>query len=52
MFDLASHPAASVQSAAEAPVAGKVVFEIGAIIAIHLVVALSVTILLQAFAAS
>ncbi len=50
MFNFASHPTTDVQTTAEAPVAGPVCFEIGAIIVIHLAMAFFVTIVLQAFA--
>ena len=49
MFNPISSFSSRIQPDADAPAAGKMIFEIGVILAAHLVVALAVTIVLQTF---
>ncbi len=49
MFNPTSSPTSRIGSATDAPVAGKVIFEIGMILAAHLALALAVAAVLQTF---
>ncbi len=49
MINSTSSLASTIECVADAPVAGKVIFEIGVILAVHLALALAVAAVLQAF---